>query len=616
MPGTDDGRGYLLPVDADPNTAEEDGYPVDLLYRNVGGLAEARSVRVYLDACFSGGSHDGRSLIRNASPVYVAATLPEEVTGKVTALAAASGEQVASWDEAVRHGLFTHHLLDALYGGGDANGDGHVTAAEAKRYLDRHMTRAARRQHRRIQQANLVGAEGAVLTSTGDGGEYPRRPELEGPGSAASTSAEASQEPPAGSTAAAGETAVPAATAEQVEAALALTYPERVQVQHGLAALGFETGMADGVFGRRTRTAIADYQRRKGLPETGYLTAELRDALVAMGEEKQAAERREDTEHLSAPQQEGTQPADETPTSREPEVVSDPPKKWSVSAPDIDGDLVPDILAGFYGDGRSDRYENFRIRGASDGRVIAWVSGRVPMVTAADLDGDGDIDVLCPVDVEDDHAGDRIVWFENQGGGVFSGERVITTDVERPNFVFAADLDGDGAQDVLSASPEDRKVAWYQNSGGGAFSGQRTLATDNHGPVSVFAADLDGDGDLEVLYGSVATNEIKWYENLGSGRFSEARAIAAPDGQKAWAIVFAFDWDRDSDADVFLYSALTDAMYFYENLGGGTISGSPLLVSEDYSFKFRAFLADMDGDGNPDLIYSATDGTVRWQASD
>ena len=32
VPGGNDGRGYLLPVDADPKAAENDGYPIDLLY--------------------------------------------------------------------------------------------------------------------------------------------------------------------------------------------------------------------------------------------------------------------------------------------------------------------------------------------------------------------------------------------------------------------------------------------------------------------------------------------------------------------------------------------------------------------------------------------------------
>ena len=55
-PGIEDKRGYLLPVDAGPNTAELNGYPIDVLYRNLSGLDEARSVTVFVDACFSGGA--------------------------------------------------------------------------------------------------------------------------------------------------------------------------------------------------------------------------------------------------------------------------------------------------------------------------------------------------------------------------------------------------------------------------------------------------------------------------------------------------------------------------------------------------------------------------------
>ncbi len=178
VPGVNDGRGYLLPVDADPRAAEDDGYPIDLLYENIGGLADARSVRVYLDACFSGGSHE-KGLIGNARPVFVRATLPEELGEKVTSLAAASGEQVASWDDEAKHGLFTDHLLDALYGAGDVDGDGRVTAREAKAYLDEHMTRAARRQFRRIQEASLMGAERVALASASADGVFPVRPVLD-----------------------------------------------------------------------------------------------------------------------------------------------------------------------------------------------------------------------------------------------------------------------------------------------------------------------------------------------------------------------------------------------------------------------------------------------------
>ena len=133
VPGLEDKRGYLLPVNADPDTAELNGYPIDVLYDNLSNLEEARSVAVYLDACFSGGSGAGGMLIQSASPVYVGADLPAQAGKRLTVLTAATGKQLASWDREAGHGLFTHHLLDALYGKGDTDSDGRVTAREAKK---------------------------------------------------------------------------------------------------------------------------------------------------------------------------------------------------------------------------------------------------------------------------------------------------------------------------------------------------------------------------------------------------------------------------------------------------------------------------------------------------
>ena len=176
-PGQRDRRGYLLPSDANPDTVEINGYPIDLLYENLGKLEEARGVRVYLDACFSGDSHRGM-LIRAASPVAMSPLPPIGAEGLVV-LTAASGTQLASWDEEAGHGMFTHHLLDALYGEGDGDGDGRVTAGEVKRYLDRHMTRAARRTYRRRQHAGLTGERDAVLAEVSAAGAFPQRPVLD-----------------------------------------------------------------------------------------------------------------------------------------------------------------------------------------------------------------------------------------------------------------------------------------------------------------------------------------------------------------------------------------------------------------------------------------------------
>ena len=283
VPGLKDKRAYLLPVNADPDTAEINGYPIDVLYKNLSKLKEARSVRVFLDACFSGDSDRGM-LVRAASPVFVKAELPKALK-KLTVLTAASGQELASWDEKAEHGLFTHHLLDALYGkaDGDRDGekDGKVTAAEAKRYLDRHMTRAARRTFGRHQNATLAGDEAVVLAAV-VGEAFPARPVFE-PGSVSAipvTVPKASESKPAVVT-----TPTPAGSAHAVvEAGLGMEREGKVLVQRGLGLMKYDVGYADGLFGKKTRGAIRAWQEAKGFEGTGYLTAEQAEALKAMGE--------------------------------------------------------------------------------------------------------------------------------------------------------------------------------------------------------------------------------------------------------------------------------------------------------------------------------------------
>ncbi|MGB0332482.1 MAG: FG-GAP repeat domain-containing protein, partial [Planctomycetota bacterium] len=73
--------------------------------------------------------------------------------------------------------------------------------------------------------------------------------------------------------------------------------------------------------------------------------------------------------------------------------------------------------------------------------------------------------------------------------------------------------------DVLSASYDDDKIAWYENQGGGVFGTQQVITTSAYGAQSVYATDLDGDGDADVLSASAIDNKIAWYENF----------LAAPD---------------------------------------------------------------------------------------
>eukprot|EP00944_MAST-04C_sp_MAST-4C-sp1_P012491 g12491.t1 len=173
-------------------------------------------------------------------------------------------------------------------------------------------------------------------------------------------------------------------------------------------------------------------------------------------------------------------------------------------------------------------------------------------VYAADIDGDGDIDMLS-VSTQDK----KLAWYENTDGqGAFSTQNIITTQTGfqftqwGARSVYAADIDGDGDMDVLSAHYTDNKIAWYENiDGNGAFSAQKTISTQADGAKSVYAADIDGDGDIDVLSASHTDNKIAWYENThGNGTFSDQNIITT---QAEYAhFVYAADIDGDGDIDV------------------------------------------------------------------
>lgn len=228
--------------------------PLDLLFTNVPGV-NARVMHILLET--SPASTAEQTLRRSFF---------KEAGYEFAALVAASPNETALADERARQGLFTLHLLDALYGWADDNGDGQVTAAEAKTYLDDTMTEYARRELGRSQTARLVGTGDVAISME------PAVPAFGAPPAPAVSGREgrvASQ--------------APDPTAWSVEAILSLNRAERRLIQRGLASAQLDVGPLDGIFGPRTRAAIAQWQARRGEPPIGYLDAEGAAALLAAG---------------------------------------------------------------------------------------------------------------------------------------------------------------------------------------------------------------------------------------------------------------------------------------------------------------------------------------------
>ena len=168
-------------------------------------------------------------------------------------------------------------------------------------------------------------------------------------------------------------------------------------------------------------------------------------------------------------------------------------------------------------------------------------------VFATDLDGDGDNDVLSA-----SRNDDAIRWYENSGGGLFlpGSTHTITTTADNVRSVFAADIDGDGDMDVLSASAGDDTIAWYVNKLDEPFQIQwpkRVVSSTADSAREVFAADMDGDGDTDILGASAGDDTVAWYENNGSGTFTERTIATDMDGART---VVAADMDGDGDMDV------------------------------------------------------------------
>jgi len=204
------------------------------------------------------------------------------------------------------------------------------------------------------------------------------------------------------------------------------------------------------------------------------------------------------------------------------------------------------------GDGLTDFEEVSRVRTVPFGpqQVITTAADGASSVFAADLDGDGDSDVLSA-----SYDDDKIAWYENrldEPSADFGPRQVITAAASRAFSVFAADLlDGDGDPDVLSASANDNKIAWYENrldEPSADFGPQNVITTAADSATSVFAADLDGDGDPDVLSASNFDDKIAWYEN----RLDEPSADFGPQNVITTAAdycrsVFAADLDGDGD---------------------------------------------------------------------
>ena len=282
---------------------------------------------------------------------------------------------------------------------------------------------------------------------------------------------------------------------------------------------------------------------------------------------------------------------------------------------DLDGDGDQDILAMASINGTMGWFENMDGQGSFGTlRIITNVARKVESLHAADFDGDGDLDVLSSSSNDE-----KIAWHRNEDGlGNFSLQIIISSRVPEGKAVATADLDGDGDLDALSASEASGRIAWYENldGAGTTFSKQNIISDNALDAKDVEAVDLDGDGDFDVVSSSHrvaginnSIHKLAWYENLdGLGHFGGQHVISTDVGSDPFYLA---DFDGDHDPDI-LYKEASRVAWF-ENLDGSTSFAPHYMAGTTNAVRF--FPADVDGDQDTDVLFSRgsfQNDTLRW----
>jgi hypothetical protein len=235
-----------------------------------------------------------------------------------------------------------------------------------------------------------------------------------------------------------------------------------------------------------------------------------------------------------------------------------------------------------------------------------------PLITnvqIVDLDRDGIPDVLVC-----DAVLNRVVWYRQAPRGVWHEHVLGDVDLAAPCHVSAIDMNGDGHLDLVvavlgSPYPLDDpvgKVVWLENDGKQNFKTHLVL-DDLRRVADVQAGDLNGDGrpDLVVAEFGYDRGRVFWLENKGAGKFRDHELLALP-GAIHVPIV---DLDGDGKPDIATVIAQEDEeVIAFENLGQGKFRRRSLYAQNNFDFGSSGlFVADLNGDGRPDLLLTGGD---------
>lgn len=278
-----------------------------------------------------------------------------------------------------------------------------------------------------------------------------------------------------------------------------------------------------------------------------------------------------------------------------------------VLSADLDGDGDQDVVAAsgsdirIYLDPATSGFERRRLN-----RILTDARG----VCHGDFDNDGDVDMMAVGLL-------YVNWYENDGTGKLEAKeaREGATRIQIGSGVDmkAADLDGDGDLDAVLTERTGNKVTWIENLGGGSFA--KRLVANLTNAYSCDVVDFDGDGDLDVVASNLSGGFIYWYQNNGSEVFTQFTVNTTyPQPYE----VRALDHDNDGDMDVLsaCYSNLQQVgkLVLHRNMGNGTFQAFE--IDQSAPGITSCYWVDLDGDGDMDIVATMGDqDRINWYES-
>jgi hypothetical protein len=162
LPSDDGSNLYMLPYGVDKQFLDRTAIKQSELIASLQAVSP-RSVTMFMDACYSGQSRTGETLLASARPISIQSKA-SSYPANFNVISASAPDQLASSSPDLKHGMFSYFLMKGMEGEADENKDGNITMAEMQSYLKEYVGKKAMSLNR-TQVPQLTGDQSRVLVS-------------------------------------------------------------------------------------------------------------------------------------------------------------------------------------------------------------------------------------------------------------------------------------------------------------------------------------------------------------------------------------------------------------------------------------------------------------------